>query len=86
MGPANRKTYSSIRNAKEWKNPYLVIRRDGVEVIPRGVPGGRQSIPIADLKNALISLPALPPLGPTVESWQSKKAVSGRMERMTSGP
>ena len=44
IGPANSQRYKSIREAKDWENPYLVIRREGIEVIARGLPAGRQTI------------------------------------------
>ena len=57
IGPANSQRYKSIRDAKDWENPYLVIRRDGIEVIARGLPAGRQTIASTDLRRTLIDLP-----------------------------
>jgi hypothetical protein len=30
--------YASVRDAKDWENPCLVIRRDGIEVIAKRFP------------------------------------------------
>jgi hypothetical protein len=35
----------------------LVIRREGIEVIARGLPAGRQTIASTDLRRTLIELP-----------------------------
>jgi hypothetical protein len=56
IGLANPQQYKSIRNAKEWKNPYLVIRRDGIEVIASGLPSGGKTVASTDLQRALIDL------------------------------
>jgi hypothetical protein len=57
IGPANPDRYKSIRDAKDWENPYLVIRRDGTEVIAKSLPSGRTTVPSADLLRTLIALP-----------------------------
>ncbi|MBV8791869.1 MAG: hypothetical protein JO290_01405 [Sphingomonadaceae bacterium] len=57
IGPADPQRYKSIRDAKNWENPYLVIRADGVEVIAKGLPSGRRTVPAADLRRTLIELP-----------------------------
>jgi hypothetical protein len=49
--------YASVRDAKDWANPYLVIRRDGIEVIARKLPSGRKIVATADLERTLIGLP-----------------------------
>jgi len=56
IGQANIRLYRSIRDEKDWKNPKLVIRREGIEVIASGVSAPRIVSP-ADLKQALIALP-----------------------------
>ena len=42
------KKYNSVRDAKDWKNPYLIVRRDGIEILGM-TPVGRaiavQSVP-----------------------------------------
>jgi len=57
IGPAKQQRYKSIRDAKDWKNPILVIRRDGIEVIAKGLPSGSRTVPPSDLRQALIELP-----------------------------
>jgi hypothetical protein len=57
IGPANLQRYKSIRNTKDWDNPSLVIRREGIEIIAKGVPSGRQTVAAADLRRTLIELP-----------------------------
>jgi hypothetical protein len=55
--PAAPQRYKSIRDAKDWENPYLVIRRDGIEVIAKGLASGRKTVAAADLEHTLIELP-----------------------------
>jgi hypothetical protein len=57
IGPANPQVYKSIRDAGNWKNPYLVVRREGIEVIARGLGSGRQTVPASDLRRTLVELP-----------------------------
>jgi hypothetical protein len=57
IGPANREEYKAIRTAKDWENPYLVIRKDGIEVIAKGLSSGRKTVTAADLQRTLIDLP-----------------------------
>lgn len=54
--PANPQRYKSIRDAKDWENPYLVIRREGIEVIAKGLPSGRQTVAATDLRRTLVEL------------------------------
>jgi hypothetical protein len=49
------KKYHAIRDAADWKNPYLVVRRDGVEIIGRMADG--HSIPVDSIPGALKELP-----------------------------
>ncbi len=57
IGPAVPQRYKAIREAKDWENPYLVIRRDGVEIIAHGLATGRKTVAAADLEQTLIDLP-----------------------------
>lgn len=57
IGPANPDRYKAIRVAKDWENPYLVIRRDGIEIIAKSLPSGRKSVASADLQRTLTALP-----------------------------
>jgi hypothetical protein len=56
IGPAKRERYKSILDAQDWRNPYLRIRRDGIEVIAEGLPVGR-TVSVRDLERTLIELP-----------------------------
>ena len=49
--------YASVRDAKDWENPFLVIRRDGIEVIATQLPSGRKIVASSDLERTLIGLP-----------------------------
>ena len=57
IGPANSPRYRTIRDVKDWKNPYLVIRRDGIQVIATDLPSGPRTIAPTDLQRALVELP-----------------------------
>ena len=57
IGLANRNLFHSVRDAKDWANPYLVIRHDGIEVISKGLPSGSRTVAASDLKRLLIDLP-----------------------------
>lgn len=57
IGPPNPQQYGSIRVAKDWKNPYVVILKNGIEVIANGLRDGRAIVAPADLRRTLIDLP-----------------------------
>jgi hypothetical protein len=57
IGPAKLKEYSAIRDAKDWMNPKLLIRRDGVEVKTDGRPFDGAVVSTTDLRKTLIDLP-----------------------------
>ena len=57
IGAAAPQGHRSIRDAKDWENPYLVIRREGIEVIAKPLSSGRQTVAAADLQQTLIALP-----------------------------
>jgi hypothetical protein len=54
---ADPRKYRAIRDAKDWKNPILIIRRDGIEVEAKGMPSGSQTVALADLARTLVGLP-----------------------------
>jgi hypothetical protein len=56
IGKANPKAYKSIRYSRDWKNPYLVFRPEGIEVIAQGLPSGRQTVAATDLRRTLLAL------------------------------
>jgi hypothetical protein len=60
--PANRNAYQSVRTSEEWRNPFLVVRRDGIEILPRSTADKSVTIPPAEVMAYLEKLPrsALP--------------------------
>ena len=44
--------FSDVRNASEWKNPYLIVAADHIEMIP-----SRKRIAFGELEATLLSLP-----------------------------
>ena len=40
--------YASVLDAKDWQNPFLVIRRDGIEIVAKQLPSGRKLVVAAD--------------------------------------
>src|SRR6516164_3601672 len=49
--------YKSIRDAKDWANPYLIGRADGVEVTSSALAKGRQVVATKELSKTLAALP-----------------------------
>jgi hypothetical protein len=49
--------YKDIRDARDWLNPKVIIRAEGVEVVSRGLATGRKTVPVAELRALIISLP-----------------------------
>jgi hypothetical protein len=64
IGPANAKLYKGVR---DWANPWLVIRPDGIEITAKAIPSGRRIVVAADLKRTLIELP--------LDAWPYGRAV-----------
>lgn len=52
---ADPKKYQGIQDAKDWRNPYLIVRPDGI--IVSGMSGGGSPIPVDSVPAALESLP-----------------------------
>jgi hypothetical protein len=48
--------YRNVRDGKDWKNPYLVVRRDGVEIV--GVTSAEPAVPLDSVGPELKKLPA----------------------------
>jgi integron integrase len=59
--------YEDIRDGRDWLNPKVVIRAEGVEVVSEGIPGGRQTVPVDELRNLLVDLP--------VQAWPYGRVV-----------
>ena len=55
---ADHENYRGIQDAKHWANPYLVVRRDSIDVISPAVPGGRKTVSVKELRETLIALPS----------------------------
>jgi hypothetical protein len=51
----NPKKYHAVQVATDWKNPYLVVRRDGIEIVGKTAAG--QSTPIDSVPEVLKGLP-----------------------------
>jgi hypothetical protein len=65
---ADPKKYESVRDAKEWANPYLIVRAEGIEVVSKGIAKGRKVITTQELRKALAALP--------VSAWPYGKVVA----------
>jgi hypothetical protein len=48
--------FKSVRDAKDWANPYLVVHRDAIEVVSKAT-SSRKLVSLADLQQTLIDLP-----------------------------
>src|SRR6267142_6547963 len=47
--------YGSVQDAEQWKNPYLIVRPDGIEIIGTTPVGG--AITVESVPGVLGSLP-----------------------------
>jgi hypothetical protein len=52
---ADSKRYHSVQDAKGWKNPYLIVRRDGIEIV--GMTPVGQAISVESVPGTLEKLP-----------------------------
>jgi hypothetical protein len=50
---ADREKYRSIRDAKDWENPFLVVLKDGVDVRAHDY---RRTVPVSELRRVLVAL------------------------------
>jgi hypothetical protein len=57
IGAAAPQRYESVRDARNWENPYLVIRTEGIEVNAKQLPSGRKTVVAAGLERTLLGLP-----------------------------
>jgi hypothetical protein len=53
---ANPGQYEHV-DAKNWRNPYLVVVRDGVTLISTAIAGGEKTITLDQLRDSLKALP-----------------------------
>ncbi len=49
------KKYHAVQDAKDWKNPYLIVRRDGIEIVGMAPVG--QAIAVESVPGVLERLP-----------------------------
>jgi hypothetical protein len=63
---ADRAKYRSIRDAKDWLNPKLIMLPDGIQVIAAGIDG-RKVVAPEDLRETLLKLP--------VDAWPYGRVV-----------
>ncbi|MCA1686175.1 MAG: hypothetical protein LC745_09385, partial [Planctomycetia bacterium] len=75
--PADREKYQSVRDAKDWQNPYLVVGADGVVVISKAVLGGRKTVPVRELSHTLLGLP--------VDAWPYGRVIAIQEAGIRSG-
>src|SRR5580692_9784657 len=54
---ADSQKYASMRDMKAWRNPYLIIRVDGVALLD-AANNEQQTVPSDKLSDALAKLPA----------------------------
>ena len=60
--------YRSVTDGKDWRNPYLVIRVDGVEIISNSIRSRRQVVTVEELSATLVKLP--------VDAWPYGRVVA----------
>src|SRR5690242_16903986 len=56
IGPPNVARYRSIRDARDWRNPILVVEDDGVSISANGASNPTH-VAIEDVKRFLVRLP-----------------------------
>jgi len=57
IGPVNESKFESVRDAKDWKNPFLLLQLDGsITIITNGAK--RTNVPSDRLQQFLVALPA----------------------------
>lgn len=61
--------YREIRDARRWRNPWLVFRPSGIEVVSTAIPDGRIIVPVEQLRAVLVELP--------ISTWPYGRVVAG---------
>jgi hypothetical protein len=73
------------RDAKEWSNPYVIVNRDGYELILPGRPRTAERSDLAELEHTLLSLSREQwPLGRVVAVQENAIRSQGDDERIAS--
>ena len=55
IGPSDPRKYDAIQDARDWKNPYWIVRRDGIEIL--GVTFVCRGVPVDSIPRMLEALP-----------------------------
>lgn len=55
--PADLSATQRARTLEEWRNPFLVIRSEGIEMVTSGGSTGSNSVSVDQMKEILSSLP-----------------------------
>jgi hypothetical protein len=66
--PADPEKYKLIRDAEDWANPYVIVNKDGLELISRATSPTRRTIPTAKLRESLLRLP--------LKAWEYGRVVA----------
>src|SRR5262245_55040269 len=75
-----------IRDAEQWHNPFVVVNRDGYELIWRPDPRTTEQLNLSELEEALLKLPrARWPLGRVVAVEENPLRSKGDDERIAEG-
>jgi hypothetical protein len=72
-----------IHDAEQWHNPFVVVNRDGYELILRPDPRTTERLSLSELEEALLKLPrARWPLGRVVAVAENSIVLKGHDERI----
>jgi hypothetical protein len=74
---ANPKLYEHVRDAKEWRNPILVVYSDGIRLMSSAIDGGEKTVRLDQLKDSLKELP--------VSAWPYGRVVGWGENALRSG-
>jgi hypothetical protein len=75
-----------IRDAEQWHNPFVVVNRDGYELIWRPDPRTTERLNLSELEEALLRMPrARWPLGRVVAVEENPLRSKGDDERIAEG-
>jgi hypothetical protein len=75
-----------IHDAEKWHNPFVVVHRDGYELIWRPDPRTMERLNLSELEEALLKLPrARWPLGRVVAVAENSIVSKGDDERIAEG-